>query len=103
VREVHDALSLPLYARPHSLVAFTSEKVRPDADWTKTLTVKAFALNEGTPARTVLVDTKGRSLGAVTVTRRGRALAVTAPVAVLPFTLVVDGQSHTVTKETQNL
>ena len=99
--EVHDALSLPLYARPHSLIAVTSESQRPDADWTKTLTVRAFALAEGKPARTALVDGKGASLGEVVVTRQGNRYEVTAPKVVLPFTLEVAGTRYQVEKASQ--
>ena len=101
--EEHDALSLPLYARPNSLIAFTSEKGRPDADWTKTLTVKAFALTEGKSARTVVVDGKGRELGAITVTKKAGKHTVTAPSVLLPFTLDVEGKGHKVEREAQTL
>lgn len=100
-REVHDAFSLPLYVRPHSLVALTSEKARPDADWASTLTVKAFALAEGRPALTAVVDGKGRELGTVVVTRRGTKFEVESPAALLPFTFEVDGKTHRVEKTTQ--
>jgi len=100
-RETHDALSLPLYARPNSLVGFTSERTRPDADWTKTLTVKAFALTEGVTARTTVVDTQGQELGEVAVTRKGSKLEVTAPAAIVPFLLEADGKTHRVEKPGQ--
>jgi alpha-D-xyloside xylohydrolase len=101
-RETHDALSLPLYARPNSLIAFTSEKAKPDADWTKTLTVKAFALTESVAATTVVVDGKGKELGKVSVTKKVGRLEVTAPAAVLPFSLEADGKVHRVEKTSQS-
>jgi alpha-D-xyloside xylohydrolase len=102
-REVHDSLSLPLYARPNSLVAFASEKARPDADWTKTLTLKAYALGEGKTARASLVDPRGHDLGTVQVTRRGAKIEVEAPASLLPFRLEVDGKVHRVEKAFQSL
>ena len=103
VHEVHDALSLPLYARPNSLVGFTSEKARPDADWKKTLTVKAFALEEGKTAGTVIVDGKGVELGAVTVTKKAGKHEVTAPAEILPFTLSVAEKQYKVERENQTI
>jgi len=102
VRETHDALSLPLYARPHSLVAFTSERNRPDADWKKTLTIKGFALEEGKTARTVIVDGKGAELGVVTVTKQAGKYEVTAPPTILPFTLDVGGKGYKVERASQS-
>ncbi|HTH14714.1 MAG TPA: alpha-xylosidase [Spirochaetia bacterium] len=103
VRQVHDEFSLPLYARPHSLVAFTGEIDRPDSDWKKSLTVKAFALAEGKPAKTRLVDGKGKDLGTVTVTRKGTKFEVAAPEVVLPFTLEAGGKAWKVEKPSQVL
>jgi len=102
-RETHDAFSLPLYARPSSLIATHPGALRPDQDWTKALTVKAFALAEGLTARTPVVDPKGRSLGEVTVTKTGRSLKVTAPKAVLPVTLEAEGKTVSITAETQTV
>jgi len=101
-REVHDEMSLPLYARPHSLIAWTSEKGSPDADWTKTLTVKAFALTEGQPAQTLLVDHKGKLLGAVSVTKKAGRYEVSAPAPILPFTLEVEGKVYQVERASQS-
>ncbi len=102
-RETHDALSLPLYARPGSLIAFTSEKAKPDADWTKTLTVKAFSLTDGKPAKTTIVTVKGATLGEVAVTKSGTKIEVTSPAAILPFALEVEGKSYRVEKTVQTL
>lgn len=102
-REVHDAFSLPLYVRPNTLLTSTPEKEKPDADWTKNLVVKAFALVEGKPARAALVDTKGRDLGAVTVTKKGGKFDVEAPAAVLPFVLEVEGKTVKVEKANQTV
>jgi len=101
-RETHGPLSVPLYARPQSLVAFTSETGRPDADWTKTLTVKAFGLSEGA-AQTVIVDGRGVPVGQVVVTLRGGQLEVTAPQAVLPLTLEVGGARHRIDRSPQTV
>ena len=82
-------------------MAFTSETDRPDVDWSKTLTVKAFALIEGQAARTTIVDTQGKSLGEVTVTKKAGKYEVTAPAAVLPFTLEMGGKTYKVEKTSQ--
>ena len=89
--ETHDELSLPLYVRPNTLVAFTSETDRPSVN-PKSLTVKAFALEEGRPARTIVVDHGGQELGAIEVTKAGGRLDVRAPRAVLPLTLEAEGR-----------
>jgi len=98
-REVHDALSLPLYARPASLIAFSDEKARPEADWRGRLTLKAYALAEGQRARTSVVDPQGKDLGTVSVTLRAGTYEVEASRAVLPFTLEVGGARHPVEAE----
>lgn len=102
-REIHDSLSLPLYVRPNSLLAFTSEKTRPDADWTRTLTLKTYALADGRTARAVLVDPRGNDLGTIEVSRKGTQIEVDAPASVLPLTLEVDGRVHRVEKRSQVL
>jgi alpha-D-xyloside xylohydrolase len=101
VRSVHDEFSLPLYARPHSLVAFTAETNRPDGDWLPTLSIRAFALAEGKAAKTKVVDGKGKDLGTVAVTRKGHRYEVSAPEAVLPFTLEAGGKAWKVDKPSQ--
>jgi len=97
-REAHDALSLPLYVRPNTLLAFTSETRQPSVN-PKTLTVRAFELEEGRAVHAALVDERGGDLGAVTVTKRGAGFAVEAPAAALPFTLEVEGRSFRVEKQ----
>ncbi len=94
--EVHDAFSLPVYVRPNTLLATTTETAKPEANWAKTLVLKAFALADGVPAKTVLVDSKGQTSGTVTVTKKGSGYDVETTGELLPFTLQVDGATYRV-------
>lgn len=101
VHETHGELSLPLYARPGSLIAFTGETTRVDPALTKGLTVKAFALSDGSTASTAMVDGRGKTLGTLSILKKGTQFQVSAPQGILPFELEIDGQTYRVTKTSQ--
>jgi alpha-D-xyloside xylohydrolase len=71
VREQHGPLSVPLFARPGSLVPISANEEQPDADWSKGLTLELFALEDGGSASAELVTAAGKDCGKVTVQRRG--------------------------------
>ncbi|KAF1298474.1 alpha-xylosidase [Enterococcus sp. JM4C] len=72
--ETHDYFSLPLLARPNSLIVEGANVNTADYDYSKDITVHVFELTE---EKTVTVfDTKGHSLGEVTVTPAGDSYEV---------------------------
>jgi alpha-D-xyloside xylohydrolase len=95
-RETHDELSLPLYVRPHSLLAFTGDTSRPNTGLGQ-LTVKAFALAERL-ATAELVDDVGASRGTIAAVRRGSRYEVDASPGLVPFVFEADGVQHRVDK-----
>ncbi|HET9140329.1 alpha-xylosidase [Actinophytocola sp.] len=75
VRERHDFTSLPLLARPGSVIPVGSVDSRPDYDYTDGVTLHAYQLSEGT-VRTVIPTTTGEPAATFTTTRTGDELRV---------------------------
>lgn len=65
--EVHDYMSLPLLARPNSLIVEGETDNQAVYDYTKNITVHVFELDEGHFAETVLVDSAGTQVGTVSI------------------------------------
>jgi len=91
--ETHGPFSLPLYSRPNSILAMAPGVTRPDTDWSSSLELRVFAMEEGQTSQCDLVEFQGRPLGEVRVRRRGANYKVNSPAAVLPYSLVVGNKS----------
>ena len=91
VREAYDFLSLPLYVRPNSVVAFGNEDTRPDYDFADGVTVAVYELEDGHSASATVPDLDGNPALTVSVTRRGRTLEADAPGATRAWTLRLGG------------
>jgi alpha-D-xyloside xylohydrolase len=70
-RSTHDFLSLPLFARPNSIVVFGERDDRPDYDYTRRPTVAVYALDDGATAQTRVVKANGEVAATITVKRTG--------------------------------
>lgn len=92
VRERHDYFSLPLLARPNSLIAVGANDRRPDYDYADGVVLHAFELADGAAAEAVVPAIAGEAALTVRVARRGNELRVTAEgEANKPWSLLLRG------------
>jgi len=77
-REKHDFMSLPLYARPHSLIAWGGRDDRPDYDFAAGAVFAAYGLDDGAEASAAIPNAIGEEAFRLTVRRDGAAVHVTA-------------------------
>ena len=77
VREQHGFLSLPLLARPNSIVAMGAHDERPDYDLAAGVTLHLFELGDGATAGTVVPTPKGETALTVAATRAGDTITIT--------------------------
>jgi alpha-D-xyloside xylohydrolase len=76
-RERHDYLSLPLYVRPGSIIAFGADDTRPDYEYARGATFRLYGLADGESAECRVHDRKGELVATVTARRSGAAVAFT--------------------------
>src|SRR5699024_3392929 len=69
--EVHDYMTLPLLARPNSLIVEGSKDDETVYDYSKDITGHVFELAEGKIATTTIVDESGTQVGSINVSRKG--------------------------------
>lgn len=74
--ECHDYFSLPLMARPNSIIAVGSNDQAPDYDYVKEVTLHIFELSDDVPAATTIFDQKGKKVLAVTACREGSVVTI---------------------------
>ncbi len=86
-REKHNFMSLPLYARPHSLIAWGSRDDRPDYDFADGAVFSAYGLEDGAEASASIPNAVGEETFRLTVRRDGAAIHVTASSADVAWTL----------------
>jgi alpha-D-xyloside xylohydrolase len=103
-RERHGFLSLPLYVREGSLIAFGANDNRPDYDYAEGATFRLYALADEASARATIPDHRtGAAAFTLAVTRTGAWLDVTPDDAARAYSLElvnvasvagVDGQAR---------
>ncbi len=74
-RERHDYLSLPLYVRPGTLLAFGADDTRPDYDQSRGATFRLYELADGASAECRVHDLKGELVATVVARRSGGEVA----------------------------
>ncbi|WP_053239426.1 alpha-xylosidase [Pleomorphomonas koreensis] len=90
-RENHGVMSLPLYVRPNSLVAFGKDDSRPDYDYADGITFALYQLADGASATATVPDHRsGAPALKLTVRRDGDVLTAT-PDRDLPYALRLVG------------
>jgi alpha-D-xyloside xylohydrolase len=77
-KEKHNFLSLPLYARPNSLIAWGSRDDRPDYDFADGAVFAAYGLDDGAEASASIPNAVGEETFRLSVRRDGAAIHVTA-------------------------
>jgi alpha-D-xyloside xylohydrolase len=78
VRERHGFRSVPLLARPGSVIPFGAVADRPDYDYADGVTLRAYALPDGARVRTEVPAATGETAAVFTTTRDGDVVRVTA-------------------------
>ncbi|OXM87722.1 alpha-xylosidase [Paenibacillus rigui] len=90
--EKHSYLSIPLMARPNSIVAVGSVNQRPDYDYADGVEYHLFELEEGRSATAQVVDRKGEPAARITINRtKDRLTVVTDLEAGKPWSLILRG------------
>jgi alpha-D-xyloside xylohydrolase len=86
-KERHNFMSLPLYARPNSLIAWGGRDDRPDYDFHDGAVFAAYGLDDGAEASASIPSAAGEEVFRLTVRRDGAAVHVTASAAEFAWTL----------------
>ena len=73
-KEHHDFMSLPVYVRPNSLVAWGGRDDRPDYDYAENATFALSEIDDGAEAEAAIHDVGGTEVLRVRVRRRGAAI-----------------------------
>jgi alpha-D-xyloside xylohydrolase len=95
IHEHHDYLSLPLYARPNSIIAMGSDEYNADYDYAKNVELHLFQPEDGKTTSVTVRNTKSEVELAVTATRFGNELVVNATETTgKPWSLLVRGISE---------
>jgi len=80
-------MSLPLYARPHSLIAWGSRDDRPDYDFADGAVFAAYGLDDGAEASASIPNAVGLEAFGLTVRRDGAMVHVSASSADIAWAL----------------
>lgn len=91
IRQQHGYLSLPLLARPNSLIPVGSQEQRPDYDYANGVTIHAFDLQDGATLTANVPSVTGKEAVSIEVRREGRTLRVQARGAAKPWRLLLRG------------
>jgi alpha-D-xyloside xylohydrolase len=90
-RERHDFLSLPLLARPNSLIPVGAQDGRPDYDFADGVTLHLFELADGGRAEAVVPGLDGAPSMTATASREGNSIRITAAGATQPWRVLLRG------------
>jgi alpha-D-xyloside xylohydrolase len=90
-REQHDFMSLPLLARPNSVIAVGSRADRPDYDYGDGVTLHVYELADGARAAATIPSTTGDESATFEVRREDRSLTVTLRGTVKRWQLLLAG------------
>jgi len=88
-REQHGFMSLPLYARPNSIIAVGREENRPDYDFADGVELHVFALSDA--AATTVYSAQGQRELTARVERSGDTITINVTGATKPWSAVLRG------------
>ncbi|HNT78291.1 MAG TPA: glycoside hydrolase family 31 protein, partial [Anaerolineae bacterium] len=91
IREQHGYLSLPLLARPNSVIPVGANDQRPDYDFSDGVTFHVFALDDGATAAASVPTLKGETAMTVSVSRAEQQIQVQAQGATKPWNILLRG------------
>jgi alpha-D-xyloside xylohydrolase len=89
--EHHGYFSLPLLARPNSVIPLGSDSTRPDYDYAGGVCFHVFELDDGQSAAAPVYNTSGAQETCFTISRRGETYTVRNEGAAKPWTLLLRG------------
>ena len=93
-RERHGFLSLPLLARPNSVIAFGASDTRPDYEYADGAELRVYGLEDGRSASAVIPTVSGGVAARVTVSRSGGSYRVEAEGAAKNWSVLLVGVSE---------
>ena len=91
LRERHDFLSLPLLARPNTIIAVGADDQRPDYDFADGITFHVFEIQDGATLTCRVPDLAGATAMSVEVTRWGKSVSIAAHGATKPWRVLLRG------------
>jgi alpha-D-xyloside xylohydrolase len=91
VREMHDFLSLPLLARPNSVIAVGAVDDRPDYDFSAGVTFHLFEIEAGARIKTRVPSQDGQTDSVLRVEREGNTLTLAWDKGSLDWQAVLHG------------
>jgi alpha-D-xyloside xylohydrolase len=91
VRERHDYLSLPLMARPNTIIPTGATEHRPDYDYADGVTFHVFEPKDGAALSASVPTAKGGVATTVEVSREGPQIRAHAPDAAVPWRVLLRG------------
>jgi alpha-D-xyloside xylohydrolase len=91
VREIHDFFSLPVLARPNSLIPFGANEQRPDYDYAEGVCLHAYELQADSQLVCHIPNPDGSPALAVSLQRRDREISIQVDRPVRGWSVVLHG------------
>jgi alpha-D-xyloside xylohydrolase len=91
MHETYDAMSLPLLARPNSVIPFGAVDTRPDYAYADGVTFHVFELAEGATASAVVPSLEGEVAMRLRVRREGDTITAEAEDAAASWSVLLRG------------
>ncbi|OZJ05034.1 hypothetical protein BZG36_02124 [Bifiguratus adelaidae] len=76
LKEKHDFSSIPLFARPNSIIAVGANKIKPDYNYEEGLELRIYALDDGAKATASIPKVDGTIVATVTAERKGDHVSI---------------------------
>jgi alpha-D-xyloside xylohydrolase len=91
IRETHDYLSVPLLARPNTIIPIGANEQQPDYEYANGVTLHVFELQDGVTRSAHVPTMKGAVAMTVEVSREGQSVRVQARDATQPWRVLLRG------------
>ncbi len=91
VREPHSYLSVPLMARPNSVIAVGANSAKPDYDYCDGVVFHLFEIEDGAAISRTVYGTDGSPAMTLSVKRTGKELEITASPTGKPWSVLLRG------------
>lgn len=92
--EKHNYLSIPLMARPNSIIAVGNTDVKPDYDYANGVTLQVFEIEDGASLSSIVSNTKGFEELKVSIKRNGQDINIKADNLNKPWSILLRGLSE---------
>jgi alpha-D-xyloside xylohydrolase len=91
VRETHDVMSLPLLARPNSIIPVGANNQKPNYDYADDVTFHIFELEEGAACTRSVPTQKGDTALTITAQRTGQEIHIEVSATSKPWQVLLRG------------